>query len=36
MFTDVRHLTWEAFKPDLVVSLHSLNPSLCSLVKKDK
>lgn len=36
MFTDVRHLTCEAFKPDLAASLHSLNHNLCSLVIKDE
>lgn len=36
MFSDVRHLTCEAFKTDLVASFHSLNYNLCSLVIKDK
>lgn len=36
MFSDVRHLTCEAFETDLVASFHSLNYNLCSLVIKDK
>lgn len=36
MFSDVRHLTREAFKTDLVASFHSLNYNLCSLVIKDE
>lgn len=36
VFRDVRNLTFEAFKSDLVASFHSLSYNLCSLVIKDK